>query len=354
MDKNKTRELLISHYKTYPDLQAEDIFKYIFQSSFGCEHLVSNEGLVLENIKKEYDALQKTKTPIKELLDGSYSRVHLSCLNEGLNAETLAKLFCLSAKKEPDGIAELEEKIMVVKNLIADGSLPLDRDSFDLSLNKWESKGYPAIRHSDTFRSAYNPAYRVIDNRYADYLQIFIKIDALLSKGSAVVAIEGGSASGKTTLSGILQSVYDCNVFHMDDFFLRPEQRTAQRLAEVGGNVDRERFYDEVLLPLRQNKTVCYRKFDCSTQTLGQPISVTPKKLTIIEGAYSMHPQFEKYYDLSLFLDIDPIYQKERILKRNTKQLAKRFFEEWIPLENIYFSQTQIKSRCSESIIIKQ
>ena len=67
-----------------------------------------------------------------------------------------------------------------------------------------------------------------------------------------------------------------------------------------------------------------------------------------------MHPKFEKYYDLSLFLDIDPIYQKERILKRNTKQLAKRFFEEWIPLENIYFSQTQIKSRCSESIIIKQ
>ena len=49
----------------------------------------------------------------------------------------------------------------------------------------------------------------------------------------------------------------------MDDFFLRPEQRTAQRLAQSGGNVDWERFQAEVLIPLRQGISFSYRPYDC-------------------------------------------------------------------------------------------
>ncbi|MBQ9692998.1 MAG: phosphoribulokinase [Clostridia bacterium] len=189
-------------------------------------------------------------------------------------------------------------------------------------------------------------------NRYASYLSLFAKIDALIKKGNAIVTLEGGSASGKTTLARILQEVYGCTVFHMDDFFLRPEQRTPERFAEVGGNVDRERFYEEVLKPLKNNETVRYRPFDCSTQSLKDELIVTPEKLTVIEGAYSMHPAFEEYYDLAVFLDIEPEYQRTRILKRNSPQLAKRFFEEWIPLENRYFSETKIKERCAERIVV--
>ena len=77
------------------------------------------------------------------------------------------------------------------------------------------------------------------------------QIDALLAeKDFVIVAIDGKCASGKTTLAAELAEIYDCNVFHMDDFFLRPEQRTQQRFAESGGNVDYERFREEVLFPL--------------------------------------------------------------------------------------------------------
>ena len=88
------------HFKAYPQLQAEDIFKYLFQSAFGCEHLVSNEEMALAYIKREYETVSYTDAPKIEPLDGEYSRVYLSCLNDGLSLETLAKLFCLSAKKE--------------------------------------------------------------------------------------------------------------------------------------------------------------------------------------------------------------------------------------------------------------
>ena len=165
------------------------------------------------------------------------------------------------------------------------------------------------------------------------------QIDGLLEKkGFVMVAIDGPCTAGKTTLAACLAEIYDCNVFHMDDFFLRPEQRTPPRFAEVGGNVDYERFAQEVLQPLKAGVAFSYRPFDCKTFTLAEPICVIPKKLNIIEGTYSQHPYFDDPYDWKVMLHVTPEIQRERILQRPA-HLHKRFFEEWIPMENSYFQQ---------------
>ena len=171
-------------------------------------------------------------------------------------------------------------------------------------------------------------------------------IQQLLSeKETVIVAIDGNCTSGKTTLASQLAANYDCNVFHMDDFFLRPEQRTPERLAEIGGNVDYERFNKEVLLPLKSGNPFFYRPFDCSKFQLTDPVAVMPMKLNIIEGTYSLHPYFGEVYDLKVFLSITPELQRERILQRPVF-LHKRFFEEWIPMENQYFNIVKISEEC--------
>ncbi len=184
--------------------------------------------------------------------------------------------------------------------------------------------------------------------------QLFEKIETLSGNDRVIIAIEGGSGSGKTTLAQRLCEKYGCTVFHMDDFFLQKYQRTPERYSEVGGNIDRERFADEIILPLKENKEVVYRKFDCKTFELSQPIYVKPKKIVVVEGVYSMHLAFEKYYDFSVFLDIDKDTQRKRIEKRNTKQMAQRYFNEWLPLEKVYFEKTDIKNRCDAVVEIKE
>ena len=168
------------------------------------------------------------------------------------------------------------------------------------------------------------------------------RIDELLTqKDMVIVAIDGKCTSGKTTLAARLAEIYDCNVFHMDDFFLRPEQRTPERFAEIGGNVDYERFMEEVLTPLKAGGPFSYRPFDCSTFTLATPVFVTPKKLNIIEGSYSNHPYLGNPYDLKILLTITDKLQRQRILQRPAF-LHKRFFEEWIPMEQKYIEHFQL------------
>ena len=175
--------------------------------------------------------------------------------------------------------------------------------------------------------------------------QLLHQIDLLLARQDRViVAIDGFCTSGKTTLAARLAEIYGCCVLHMDDFFLRPEQRTAQRFSEPGGNVDYERFLQEVLVPLAEGRPFSYRPYDCSTCALSDPVSVKPKKLTVIEGTYSHHPHFGNYCDLRIFLSICPETQHRRILERPAF-LQKRFFEEWIPMENLYFDHFSIPAK---------
>lgn len=159
-----------------------------------------------------------------------------------------------------------------------------------------------------------------------------------------ILAIDGSCTAGKSTLASRLAAEFDCNLFHLDDFFLRPEQRTPARLAQPGGNVDYERFREEVLLPLKSGTAFSYRPYDCGSGSLKEAVWVEPKRINVVEGSYSHHPYFGDPYDLKIFLDVSPAVRTQRILQRPAF-LHKRFFEAWIPMEQRYFEAYSIRER---------
>lgn len=164
-------------------------------------------------------------------------------------------------------------------------------------------------------------------------------------KERVLVAIDGRCASGKTTLASILQSRLGCEIIHIDSFFLRPEQRTAERYQMPGGNVDYERLQEEVFAPLKKGQPFCYRPFECSTQQLGKPIAVKGTGVVIFEGSYSCHLMLWEQYDLHIFLTVDEREQLIRLEKRDAAKL-QAFQNRWIPLEETYFSFYDIEKRC--------
>ena len=171
------------------------------------------------------------------------------------------------------------------------------------------------------------------------------EIISSLGKQRVFIALDGPSAAGKTTLAGQMAERFGWTLLHMDDFFLRPEQRTPERYATPGGNVDHERFLAEVLEPLIAGCEAVYRPLDCATLTLASPICVRPGPVVLTEGAYSCHPALWEYYDLHMFLPVEPATQRERIMCRDG-QRAVMFFNRWIPLEKMYFTAFDLPARC--------
>lgn len=172
----------------------------------------------------------------------------------------------------------------------------------------------------------------------------------ITENGRAVVAIDGNAASGKTTLAAQIAEHFapqcSVNVFHMDDFFLPPALRTPERLGEPGGNVHYERFRSEVLARVAANAPFSYGVFDCSVMAVTHSVAAEPAALSIIEGAYSMHPYFGAPYDLRVFLSATAETQRARILRRNGAEMLTRFETIWIPMENRYFEAFRIREQC--------
>ena len=164
-------------------------------------------------------------------------------------------------------------------------------------------------------------------------------------KDSVLIAIDGRCGSGKTTLARVLQTRLTCTVVHMDDFFLRPCQRTPERFAEPGGNVDRERFLEEVLRPLAAGKPFTFRPYDCAAQALSEPVEVTPAAVRIVEGSYACHPLLTPWYDARIFLTLSPEEQQRRILLRNGPEKLEMFKSRWIPFEEKYFSAFDVENK---------
>ena len=161
-----------------------------------------------------------------------------------------------------------------------------------------------------------------------------------------IVALDGMSCAGKTTFARELVERYSGAVVHMDDFFLPRDQFTEEMQALPGGNMDRARFRLEVLSPLTAGRDFAYVPFSCAEQALAAEAVPVSGRLVVVEGAYALLPDWGKYYDLALFLQVSSEEQQGRLLLRNGAKGMVPFLTRWIPREESYFAACDVKNRC--------
>ena len=323
-------------------MQPRDAIKLAYQSEFGGGHMIPDPQKSLAFLRRERETVVSSDCPLAEPIGGGKARLHLSALGT-LSPELVNRVFVASANRAVGTQTGLEEKIDCIVACCAEGAFSFSASELEAYLAEYRAQGCPAVSHSEVYRNAYHPAYRVIDARFLPLLPLMAAIDVRLRTDARVsVAIDGMAASGKTTAAALIAEAFDGAVIHMDDFFLPPILRTPERLAEAGGNIDYDRFAVEVAEPLRQGKPVTYGVFDCSVMRVTHERAVEEKLLTIVEGSYSRHPRFGAYTDLTAFSCISAETQMARILVRNGEAMWQRFRDVWIPMENRYFAAFDI------------
>jgi len=148
--------ILEQHLDRYPQMAPQDLGKLAYQSEFGPEHLVSVTSDVVAYLLAEWNAVEPG-TPHRdaEPIGNGLCRFYLNSRQDPEKAvPLLAELFARAAKEHKgteDGLKRRLEQISAL-------GLP----GWAEWMENYAAQGYPPLRHSQTYRDAYHPHYRVI------------------------------------------------------------------------------------------------------------------------------------------------------------------------------------------------
>lgn len=153
-----------------------------------------------------------------------------------------------------------------------------------------------------------------------------------------LITIDGPCGSGKSTLAAALAQAADAPVVHMDDYVIPHAQKTAERLANPGGNADAQRLLAEVIRPWMAGEAAVVRPYLCHEDRFGDAQPLPDSRILILEGTYCSLPDIAAHAAMRLFLTVDADTQQQRLLGRVGPERLVAFNERWIPLENAYFA----------------
>lgn len=353
-------EVVKKQSQLHPNLAPQDAIKLAYQATFGAEHLLSDPIGAQSYLEQEY---QNATSPyphesLAERISPDFCRVNIRVWKaKGLPALWLFRLFQLSAAMSPlcdDAFDAASVAAVFHENMDAIQSLA-EKKHLPFSVQEWQEEalqylqgGVRSVHHSASYRTQEEPSYRLISTHFLPVFPLLEQVAPLSRHASAspiIIAIDGRCGAGKTTLADALSKVLSTDIIHMDDFFLPPAKRTPERLAIAGGNVDYERFTEEILPHLTSSNAFSYRRFNCQTLRLDKEIVIAASPWRIIEGSYSHHPALGNYATIRAFVTIDAQAQIERILARNGAVWAEDFKAKWIPMEEHYFSAYEIQAK---------
>ena len=314
-------------------VQPKDIVKFIFQGFLGMGHLLGEPGLVEKRIMNEIQQEQPSREEdLTENLSPAWCRLNLRrAMSEGLTPRIISGMMCMSG-----GLAgyTTEDVIQLCRSLAEKENNP---DILKEALPLRDTHLLPS--HSEAYRQAYHPAYRVISTAWNDLLPVLCAIsDKMAGTARFLVTIDGPCASGKTTLAHKLSDVLDGDVIHTDDFVVPHNRKTPERLAVPGGNCDWERLVRDVIEPWKNGAEVQYQKYDCHEDRLKPYEPVIAEKILILEGCYCNLPAIREYADFRIFMDTPETIRCERLKRRESPASLLQFYSRWIPLENTYFT----------------
>ncbi len=167
-------DVLLQHFDQYPRMEPQDAVKLIYQQEFGPGHLIKDEKKALEFLRQEMAGAGEPLPgeTLYESIGNGLCRLNLRpCKAKGIPAEDILRLFVETARSVQGDKKNFAAGIRVLQKLADVDETPFDPLLLDIFLAKYP-KSCPAVHHSDAYRLAYQPAYRVVSQKkLRDYLK---------------------------------------------------------------------------------------------------------------------------------------------------------------------------------------
>ncbi len=168
-----------------------------------------------------------------------------------------------------------------------------------------------------------------------------------------VVALDGGSASGKSTLATMLAHEFDAALIQSDDFFAAGitdagwEARTPSEKARDA--IDWRRLRAEALEPLRAGKHARWHAFDFDAGVRPDGtyamrtdfVERGPGAVVVLDGAYSTRPELADLIDVSVLVDVPIDVRQARLAAREETTWLAAWHARWDDAEAYYFTHVR-------------
>ena len=157
-----------------------------------------------------------------------------------------------------------------------------------------------------------------------------------------VIAVDGRSGTGKSTLSAWIAGQVDATLIDQDDFYAGGAIETWQRLTpqeKADRVINWRRVRAQVLQPLRAGTPASWQPFDWETMEglAAEPITAQPSSMVILDGAYSSRPELADVIDLSILVTLPDALRRARLRQREGEDFMSEWHAIWDDAEEYYF-----------------
>ncbi len=169
-------ENIIIQVRLHPSMTAQDIVKMCYQAAFGADHMISDIEAVSNYFYKEYESvLADANESLVEKISENVCRVNMRAWKATkMNPQWLLNMFILTASVTNDGKHLFEEYLSAAEMLVRRSEISVSREDWDTFMKEYRQNGMPAVHHSEAYRKAEKPAYRIVKSDFVklfDYLQ---------------------------------------------------------------------------------------------------------------------------------------------------------------------------------------
>ena len=160
-------QILRNHAKKYPLMEPQDAVKLIYQNVFGGGHLIRDPAACRCALRHEYeDTPQDPYAPVLEIIGNGMARVMLNALDRsGYSVEQLGYDFVRSAREHTGSMNGFLLKLDILRRVTASGAFGFSSEELEAYLDTYQRLGCPMVSHSEQYRQAYKPAYRIVQLR---------------------------------------------------------------------------------------------------------------------------------------------------------------------------------------------
>ena len=168
---NSFENILKAHAAAHSSMMPVDMIKLCYQAAFGAEHLLADRDRAKQYFDREYEVTPPTDEPLFEEISENYCRVNLGAAKmKSISPEDLFEAFFRTASEKSELFGSFESRLETVGKLTKSGSLPFTPDEWEGTLSEYRALGVGPVHHSEKYRQAEHPAYRVIAKKYINEL----------------------------------------------------------------------------------------------------------------------------------------------------------------------------------------